>query len=274
MQLPGHIQRWEIGVEATGDHEHLPFTGWIVRGALGRALRGLECRRGCGTGACQAPAACGYARKFEHPGVPYFRVDSSELDGRSLRAGDRYHLRLVTFAGGDGGAFALALAQAAREGLGMNAAGGRVLGVRGGETPDVEEAARRHGKRILVELRTPAELAWEGGWNDAPEPVDVLDAVRHRAELLGLPVTDWEPYEREVRWLPAWTSPWEGRRWSARRKAWVDLRGVRAGFKVLPTPAQGRWFALGEVLGVGAGTAFGQGVLRVLPEPRSVRAGG
>ena len=272
MQLPADVQAWHVDVEATGDHEHLPFTGWIVRGALGRALRGLECRRSCGAGACRAPTSCGYAERFEHPGVPYFRIDSAELDGRTLRAGDRYRLRLVTFTG-DGSPFALALAQAAREGLGMNAAPGRVLTLGGGEVPDVEARARATGTRILVEIRTPADLTRDGGWNDAPEPLDVLEATRHRAELLGLPVDGWEAFEREVRWLPAWTSPWEGRRWSARRNAWVDLRGVRAGFKVLPTRAQARWFALAEVLGIGGGTAFGQGVVRVLAEPNGKQGG-
>ncbi len=266
MKLPSQVRAWHVDVEATAGHEHLPFTGWIVRGALGRALRSLECERACGKGPCQSPTTCGYARRFEHPGVPHYRLDSSELDGRTLRAGDRYRLRLVTFTE-DGRRFADALAQAAETGLGMRAAGGRVLDVGDGAVPDVEAMARRNGGRILVELRTPTDIAANGDWNRTPAPADVLDSVRHRAELLGLPVGDWEAHASEVRWLPSWSSPWHGRRWSARRQAWVELRGVRAGFKVLPTPAQALWFALGEVVGVGAGTTFGQGVMRVIPEP-------
>lgn len=262
------VVMWTLEARSLGAHEHLPFVGWIVRGALGRALQELSCTRGCGRGPCRARAegsACTYASLFEHGGVPRFRLDTSELDGRSLRDGEAFRLRLVTFDGTASPMFAEALRRAVERGLGDRGVGAAVSSLR----PDVPDPWRRAamlGERFLVELRTPTEIGRGEGWIEAPTPLDVLHATRARMRMLGLDDASLPPFGDEVRHHVAWMSPWRGSRWSARRQAWVPMRGARAGFKVLATPAQAVWFSLAELLGVGAGTAFGMGAVRLIQE--------
>lgn len=265
MALPSSVLRWTLVARARGGHELLPFSGWIVRGALGRALRAAECRRGCGDGPCTVPAACGYARLFEHGGTAQFRLDASELDGRTMRDGDLAHVRLVTFDEASSAAHADALRRALEDGIGDARLPFEVLSV-APERPDPFARALELGDRLLVELRTPTEIGRGGGWVEEPSPLDILHATLQRFRALGLDASLWPRFEEEVQHHPAWTSPWHGRRWSARRRAWLAMRGARAGFKVRPTPAQAVWFALAETLGVGAGTAFGMGVVRLVRE--------
>jgi hypothetical protein len=262
------VLSWSVEATSLGEHEHLPFTGWIVRGALGRALRELGCAQACGAGACRAARlgqSCTYADLFEHGGAPLYRLDASDLDGRHLHPGDPVRLRLVTFDARSGPLYAEALRRALERGIGDRGVPIGVGAVRPG-TPDPWERAAALGPKFLVELRTPTEIGRGTPKAEAPTPLGVLHATRARLQSLHLDAGALPPFEEEVRHHVAWMSPWQGTRWSARRNTWVPMRGARAGFKVLATPAQAVWFALAEVLGVGTGTAFGMGVVRLVRE--------
>ena len=53
------------------------------------------------------------------------------------------------------------------------------------------------------------------------------------------------------------------KRWSAVREEEIPIRGVRAAWHIRADAALAKVLAAGEVLGIGKGTTFGKGVLRV-----------
>lgn len=245
-----------LRARARADHHTLPFNGWIVRGALGRAAHALACR--CGPGDTHLPG-CGFATLFDSP-APGWRLDASELDGRWLRAGDAWELRITGF-GAPLDLLADAAVRALADGLGEARQPHDVESVDVLDGFDPLARAEELGHRAQVLLVTPADLRRDREPIREPAPLDVLHATRHRARAFGLPIElPW--FEEETQALELWREWARGQRWSAERRRWEPVEGVRAAWNWTLSPAQAAWLAVAEVVGIGKHGTAGLGVVR------------
>lgn len=196
-------------------------TGNVLRGAFGATFREIACVPRCpGARACEVRATCAYARIFEpalagigpsglsDPPRPFvFRA--SHLDGRAIRAGERFHFDVHLFLLRDPAIayFALTFAQLGREGFGPGRGRARLvavdqLDVTGrpsaqsfdginlvgtSEPAPVELSLRATApvSRLTVEFRTPTELKADRGIVERPEFGVLVSRIRDRLSTLG-----------------------------------------------------------------------------------------
>lgn len=268
VALLSSVRIWEFELQNHGAFDVPPFVGPLLRGVLGRSLFD---RLG------EAPATA----LFEPgKGAPLFRFDTPIGPSRSLRPGDRWQVRFVTFDLHAAQFFLGAFQHACTEGLGKQRARQEVEGLRllahggGGAPAHPDEGAPLVEARaeelleagaIVVRLASPAELKRGGQRVRQPGLADVLRATSHRARELKLDTSGLPRFEDACEELAGTMKTWSHARWSEAQGREYGLLGAVGGLACRPTPSQARWLALAEVLGIGASTAYGMGVVRAEP---------
>ncbi len=255
---------WRLRISPLRRVQLPDFTGPALRAALGAACRLTGCAQGCDQGPCRVGAGCFFYDAFE-PGTagrPAYRLDTSDLDGRTVEPGEVREVGLVCFS--HAGPLLAALQVALARGLDRGRTGWTVRAVEevsGAALLPALEAAP--GERV-VELRTPACLEQDRAPLLRPEAVDVLHAIRKRAKSLGVLVGPLPVFGGEVEARLLERGEGEVKIWSARRQQEQYLRACTARWRVRPTPEQAWWLELGRVIGIGGRTAYGFGVLGCL----------
>lgn len=261
-----HTRIWRFEVESTGDFDLPAFPGPLLRSVLGNALYAM-------LGDEQAEAIF---RPGDNPPAP-FRFDTPLGKPRTLRGGQRWSFRLVTFHRGVEEVFVDGMINALQQGLGDNRIRQNVVDMRpladGGsaagdgvwdEGPDIATRALSLSA-VTVRCASPTELKRQKELIRRPQALDVLHAVRQRAWRLGLDVDSMPRFEDEVDELPGDFRMYEHQRRSTAQQRKYSLIGVVGAFAMRPTLAQALWLSLGEVIGIGSDTAQGKGVLRLEP---------
>lgn len=259
---------WRIELRSSGRLELPPFIGPLLRGVLGNALF-------VGLGHDVATAL------FEPgKGAPRFRFDTPLTPARTLRKGQTWAVRLVTFDAASEDTFLTAFQVACTAGLRDDRIPQSVVSVRTLESgssrapdgppdqpPDLAARAQEllSAGTIVVRLASPAELKRKGQPIRQPGLRDVLLATSHRARELQLELADFPRFEDDCSELVGRMTPWHHARHSEAQDRDYGLWGVVGGIACTPTPAQAYWVALAEVLGIGASTAYGMGVVRAMP---------
>jgi hypothetical protein len=261
------VRIWRLAVRTEGDLDLPAFAGPLLRGVMGNALF-----------ARFGPAA---AELFEAPNATApFRLDMPLTHPRTVLAGKQWPLRLVTFRSDLEAPLLDAMEAALATGLRADRVPQAIMNTRtlrhGGERapdgdpqlpPDLSARARQivEAGLVVVRLASPTELKRRGDRIRRPCTSDVLHATVHRARALGLDVSEMPLFEDEAEELPGSFSTWRHERDSMAQGRRYDLVGEVGALAVRPTQAQAAWLALAEIIGVGASTAYGMGVVRVEP---------
>ncbi len=262
------VHLWRIELRTLAPLELPPFAGPLLRGVLGNALFvGLGAEAGAGL--------------FE-PGIaaPRFRFDTPVQPVRTLRPGQRWSFRFVTFEEESAEVFLTALQAACVAGLRDNRAEQEIVKVTelahgGPSAPDreagadlqlslrAEELLQAGG--LVLRLLSPTELKRQGRRIRTPSTADVLHGAAARARALGIDLSDFPRFEEDATEIVGRMTTWSHARHSAAQGRDYGLVGVLGGIALRPTAAQAAWIALAEVLGVGASTAYGMGSVRAYP---------
>lgn len=247
------------------------FTGPLIHSALGLAMRLRHCRSGCraacgggaGGGAASGGPGCAFGEVFEGGG---FRVDSSELDGRALEAGERWTLRVAVLSG-DPGPLLDGLRAGLALGLGSGRAPHRTVEERCWRLPPdhLERRAAALTGEATVSLQTPAAIKRRSGLGaesrvlQALTPEDLMHAAFTRGRAVGLR----GPQAPSALAGECVTQRWQDQsRWSSRQQSSHPVAGVTGTWRVYPDRAQAWWLALAELAGIGGHTGLGMGVLQ------------
>lgn len=219
-----------------------PFAGKVVRSALGKAIHQVG----------------GDIEAFSSPETARFALDASELDGE-LAPGRAVSLVLTTFHPQVEAPLLAGLRFALPQGLGPERTRFAIVEERS-EDVDLDVLAERWRAAGALELRTPTFLR-SPAWRQAPAPGMILGALggklRQHGIELNLPSANPEVAceAGPRRWLR-----WEHRSQATGRD--YPVEGWVGSWRVELDEAQARWFAVGQVLGVGRGCTRGQGVMR------------
>lgn len=219
-----------------------PFAGKVVRSALGNSIHQL----GAGTEA------------FASPETASFALDASELDGELCSTQART-LRLTTFQPEVEAPLLAGLRFALPQGLGPERVRFAIVEERSEEV-DLDALAWQWLETQSFELRTPTFLK-SPAWREAPAPGMILGALGGKLKQHGLDL-NLPSANPEVE-CEAGPRRWE--RWDHRSQATgqdYPVEGWVGSWRIRLDPAQARWFAVGEALGVGKGCTRGQGVMR------------
>lgn len=263
MRLPPHLRCVEFVASPGSAIETPPFTGPVVRAALGAALRLRACTQACGDGACRVGPGCAYVDCFEPQyNQARFRLDSADLDDRTLNPGDRWTLRLVSLSADPSPLFD-AVEPMLWRGLGPRRTPHRLLQHQElAALPDslAARAAAWAGHTITLRLVTPATFRRDGQPVAEPHLDDVLRAIVLRARAWGIEeIPAITPVNHECITL----ARVQEQRYSARQDQVVPLQGALGAWRLEASASVAELLALGELVGVGKGTALGAGVLRV-----------
>lgn len=275
LHLPPDVSLWRVDVRAHADRPARTLQAEAIRSRLGVALHRRVCALDCGEGRCRLPASCAFAACFEgDDSVRPWRIDTSEIDGATVRAGAAWSLRVATFARAHEAPLLAALRDALApdrvERLVPLADGGDAAAPRPAEAPmDLGLRATELTGPTVVSARSPLSLKRKAPGEarsrpvDDPTVLDLLHATLQRARRIGVDVAAWPRFGADVRLLEE-TAPERFRvvHLTRRQPTPGHLVGVRRSWLLRPTPEQAAWLALAEVIGVGGRTTMGMGVIR------------
>lgn len=263
-----HVRIWRFTLRTQGELSLPGFVGPMVRGVIGRAM--FE----------QLGPEAATAIFEPHAGAPCFRVDTPLHPQRVLPRSKRWHLRLITFNPDIEDAVLNAFAAACATGFRDNRVPQEISDVatlsHGGQWAPVIDAALPpsielradelfNAGAVTIRLASPARIKRGKELVRFPELQDVLVATAHRVRELQLDASGLGRFDDRSAELPGTMTRWHHPRHSQAQDRDYSLDGVVGGFAAALNRQQARWIALAEILGVGAKTAYGMGVIRAAP---------
>lgn len=294
--LPG-LLRVRCELEALASLELPPWTGSLLHGALGQAVRTMECTAACGAAHAPSPDAsrCLYARLFEAPPpadsksraasvrpAPFvLEVEAPGARGRTVRAGERFSFSLVLIgpAGKEVGAVGEALGRMGAAGLGRTHARLRLAELAHAPVePVTQQGSEFVGEAAMLSIRarTPLRLYRSGALLGSPSFADVVEAAGRRVASLsayygdGSDLPDLRPLLATASRVTATRQDWryfEEGRYSSRQEQAQVLHGTlgQATFEGEVGPFVPLLQRAAQV-GLGKATTFGFGAFGVALE--------
>lgn len=271
------------------------WTGSLLHGAIGGALRALVCSEACESRHASG-SECPYARLFEN-GVspdwlsPWLQATRPPMlallprppeHERALERGDRFvfSLRLFGRAMHDVGFLLAALERAAERGIGKGRGRMRlelVDGIGGpihhhgrvvsAPRPDPAPSTLPLDGAIALRAVTPLRLLREHTLVASPSPIDLVQAAYRRTVTVAchhgtLDVADDLPPSLPIEDSSPAVGSWNAfrvSRYSNRQGRKHFMEGVQGGIELPPATPGIEWLAFAPTLGLGKATAFGFG---------------